>query len=82
MLTKQTAIDQITVTEKGAVLYREATKIMEDGQVLTQTYHRTSLLPGDDLTNQPQKVKDICNTVWTPEIISAWNAEVAARNNG
>lgn len=82
MLTKQTAIDQITVTEKGTVLYREATKIVEDGQVLTHTYHRTSLLPGDDLTNQPQKVKDICNTVWTPEIISAWNAEVAARNNG
>ncbi len=42
-ITKETAVDQITVTENGIVLYREATRIIEDGKVLTQTYHRTSL---------------------------------------
>jgi hypothetical protein len=76
-IEKQTSVDQITVTEKGIILYREATKIIEDGVELTKTYHRTSLTPGQDITNQPQKVKDICNTVWTAEVISAYQAQIA-----
>lgn len=74
MITKQTVVDQITVTENGIVLYREATRIIEDGKVLTQTYHRTSLTPGQDLTDQPEKVVAICNTAWTPEVIAAYEA--------
>ena len=31
-LTKTTNVDQITVTENGTVLYREATRIMEIGR--------------------------------------------------
>ena len=78
-ITKQTVVDQITVTENGIVLCREATKIIEDGKVLTQTYHRTSLTPGQDLTGQPEKVVAICNTAWTPEVITAYQ-ERQARN--
>jgi hypothetical protein len=77
-LTKETVVDQITVTENGIVLYREATRIMEDGTQLSQTYHRTSLTPGQDLAGQPQKVQDICNAAWTPEVISAYEAHQAA----
>ena len=74
-LTKQTAVDQITVTENGIVLYREATRIMEDGQQLSQTYHRTSLTPGQDLTGVPANVVAICNVAWTPEVIAAYRAQ-------
>jgi hypothetical protein len=78
-ITKQTVVDQITVTENGIVLYREATRIIEDGKVLTQTYHRTSLTPGQDLTDQPEKVVAICNTAWTPEVITAYQAALEAK---
>lgn len=74
-ITKETVVDQITVTENGIVLYREATRIIEDGSVLTQTYHRTSLTPGQDITGQPEKVVAICNTAWTPEVIAAYQAQ-------
>ena len=77
-LTKEIKIDQITVTENGIVLYREATRIMEDGTQLSQTYHRTSLTPGQDLTGQPEKVVAICNAAWTPEVIEAYEAQIAA----
>lgn len=77
-LTKETVIDQITVTENGIVLYREATRIMEDGVQLSQTYHRTSLTPGQDLTGQPEQVVAICNVAWTPEVIAAYEAQQAA----
>ena len=73
-LTKQTAVDQITVTENGIILYREATRIMEDGVQLSQTYHRSSLTPAQDLTGVPANVVAICNTVWTAECIAAYQA--------
>ena len=79
MITKETVVDQITVTENGIVLYREATRIIEDGKVLTQTYHRSSLTPGQDLTNQPTNVVAICNTAWTPEVVAAYQAQIAAQ---
>ena len=77
-LTKETVVDQITVTENGVVLYREATRIMEDGQQLSQTYHRTSLTPGQDLTGQPTNVVAICNAAWTAEVIAAYQAQIQA----
>ena len=78
MLTKETVVDQITVTENGIVLYREATRIMEDGKELSKTYHRTSLTPGQDLTGQPEQVVAIAQAAWTPEVIAAYEAQQAA----
>jgi len=78
-LEKRTVVDQITITENGTVLYREATRIMEDGQQLSQTYHRTSLTPGQDLTGQPANVVAIANAAWTPEVIAAYQAQLAAQ---
>jgi hypothetical protein len=78
-LTKHVVIDQITVTENGIVLYREATRIMEDGKELSKTYHRSSLTPAQDLTGVPANVVAICNTAWTPEVIAAYQAQVAAQ---
>ena len=78
-ITKTTIVDQITVTENGIVLYREATRIMEDGNQLSQTYHRTSLTPAQDLTGQPANVVAICNAAWTAEVVAAYQAAEAAR---
>ena len=80
-ITKTKTIDQITVTENGIILYREATKIIEDGVELTKTYHRSSLTPGQDLTGQPAQVVAIANTVWTEEVISAYQAMLEAQRN-
>ena len=81
-LTKTTTVDQITVQENGIILYREATRIMENDVQLSQTYHRSSLVPAQDLTGIPANVVAICNTVWTAEVVSAYQAAEAARNQG
>ena len=78
-ITKETAVDQITVTENGIVLYREATRIIEDESELSKTFHRTSLVPGQDLTGVPANVAAICNLTWTAEVIAAYQAQVAAQ---
>jgi len=75
-ITKETAIDQTTVTENGVVLYREVTRIMEDDNELTKTYHRSSLTPGQDLTGIPANVAAICNVAWTAEVVAAYQASI------
>lgn len=77
-LEKTTSVDQITVTENGIVLFREATRIMEDGNEISKTYHRTSLTPGQDLTGQPANVVAIANAAWTSEVVAAYEAAQAA----
>jgi len=77
-LTETKVIDQITVTENGTVLYREATRILKDGDQIAQTYHRTSLTPAQDLTGVPANVAAICNVAWTAQVIAAYQAAQAA----
>jgi hypothetical protein len=81
-LTKETVVDQITVTEDKTILYREATRIMEDGKELSKTYHRSSLAPDADLTSVPANVAAICNVAWTPEVIAAYKAQQEANKLG
>ena len=79
LLTKTTTVDQITVTENGTVLYREATRVVENGNEIAKTYHRTSLTPGQDLTGVPANVVAICNTAWTAEVVAAYQAQMALK---
>jgi len=81
-LTKETVVDQITVTENGTVLVREVTRIIEDGKELSKQYHRSSFAPASDVSAQPKNVKDICALTWTPEVIAAFEAEQEANKLG
>ena len=80
--TETKVIDQITVTENGIVLYREATKILKDGEQIAQTYHRSSLTPGQNLTGIPANVVAICNVSWTEEVVAAYQAQIAENTLG
>lgn len=70
--SEQKTIDQITVTENGYILFREATRVLKDGQEIAKTYHRSSLFPGQDLTGIPANVVAVANAVWTEELIQQY----------
>ena len=69
-------IDQITATENGTILVREATRIIKDGQQIAQTFHRWSFAPGSDLTGMPDNVVAIANVTWTPQVIADYKASL------
>ena len=75
--TETKTVDQITVSENGIVLYREATRILKDGNEIAKTYHRTSLTPGQDLTGQPDNVKAIAQVAWTEAVIAAYQEQIS-----
>ena len=79
MLEKIQVIDQIEVVENGSVQVRTATRIIEDGQILSQSYHRHVVSPGADYSGEEDRVKAVCAAAHTPEVIAAYKAAIAAQ---
>ena len=82
MLTEKINIDQIEVVGDWNIQVRQATIIERDGEFVSRTFHRWVLTPDSDISGQEQKVKDICNVAWTPEVRQAYEtfkAEQAQR---
>jgi len=75
-LSKEEVTDKIEVLENGTIQVRCATRVLEDGVVLSSSFHRHVLHPGHDLTDQDPKVVAIANVTWTPEVVAAYEAMV------
>ena len=81
-LTESIKIDQIEVVADWNIQVRQCTTIERDGQFVSNTFHRWVLTPDSDISGQEQKVKDIANAAWTPEVRQAYEtfkAEQAQR---
>ena len=71
-LTKSVTADKVEVVtsqdEDGndvtSVQVRTATKVLEDGAVISQSYHRHVIQSGDDWTSEPANVRSICDAVF------------------
>ena len=71
-LTKETVVDKIEVLENGIIQVRSVIRVLESSlqhgqehiESISQSYHRHTLAPGDDLTNEDPKVVAIANAAW------------------
>ena len=86
-LTKETVIDKIEVMEMGEVQVRTATRVKEDGAVLSSSFHRHLLEPstktgdtwGDtDISGEDARVQAVANATWTDSVKTAYRAMVDA----
>jgi hypothetical protein len=80
--TEKIEIDRIEVVADWNIQVRQATVIEKDGVQVARTFHRWVLTPDMDISDQEQKVKDIANAAWTPEVRQAYEtfkAEQAAK---
>jgi archaellum component FlaF (FlaF/FlaG flagellin family) len=73
-LEKQTVVDKIEVVENGSVQVRTATRIVEDGNVISTSYHRHVVAPGQDYSAEDARVQAICSATHTAEVIAAYQA--------
>ena len=80
-LEKQVVVDKIEVVEVGVVQVRTATRIVEDGKVISQSYHRHTIAPGQDYSGEDAKVRAICSAAHTPQVISAYQAMLEEQAN-
>ena len=66
-LAEEKLIDKIEVVMSGdspVVQLREATRVLKDGEIIAQSYHRKVVSAGDDYSSEPANVQAICNAVF------------------
>ena len=74
-LEKQIVVDKVEIVGDFAhVQVRTATRIVEDGNVISTSYHRHVVAPGQDYSNEDPKVQAVCAAVHTAEVIAAYQA--------
>lgn len=78
-LEKINLVDRIEVIENGSVQVRTATRIVEDGNVISSSYHRHVVAPGDDYSQEDARVQAICAATHTAEVIAAYQAAQGAQ---
>jgi hypothetical protein len=71
-LTERNEIDQIEIVRDWNIQVRQATIIERDGAFVSNSFHRWVLTPDSDISNQEQKVQDICNVAWTNEVKASY----------
>jgi hypothetical protein len=68
-LEKIKKIDKIEIVGDYKILQvREAIVVEENGVELSSSYHRCSFTPSDDVSSQPDEIKNIANLLWTDEL--------------
>ena len=80
-LTKETVVDKIEVLEMGQVQVRTATRVKEDGAVLSSSFHRHVLVPSTkasgswadtDISGEDARVQAVANATWTDSVKTAF----------
>lgn len=71
-LEKQTVVDLVEAIENGCVQVRTSTRILDDRKVISQSFHRHVVAPGDDYSQEDPRVQAICAAVQTPEVIAKY----------
>ena len=86
-LTKETVVDKIEVMEMGQVQVRTATRVKEDGAVLSSSFHRHVVVPsvksgdtwGDtDISGEDARVQAVANATWTDSVKTAYQEMIDA----
>ena len=88
-LTKETVVDKIEVLEMGQLQVRTATRVLEDGTVLSSSFHRHVVDPstktgdtwGDtDISGEDARVQAVANATWTNSVKTAYQAMIDANS--
>ena len=87
-LTKETVVDKIEVLEMGQVQVRTATRVKEDGTLLSSSFHRHVVEPstktgdtwGDtDISKEDARVQAVATATWTDSVKTAYQKMIDAQ---
>ena len=88
-LTKETVVDKIEVLEMGEVQVRTATRVKEDGAVLSSSFHRHVVNPSvktggswadTDISKEDARVQVVANATWTDSVKTAYQEMIDAQS--
>ena len=72
MIEEKSLADKIEVLENGVVQVRTRSDIFRDNVVIASSFNRKIIVPGDDLSQEDEKVRGICSSVHTPKVVEEY----------
>ena len=87
-LTKETVVDKIEVLELGQLQVRTATRVKEDGAVLSSSFHRHVVVPSvktdgswadTDISGEDARVQAVATATWTSAVKTAYQEMIDAQ---
>jgi hypothetical protein len=72
-------IDNVEVVGLGYVQVRRADMEVEDDVVVSVSYHRHTLSPGDDLSGEADEVVAAAREAWTQEVVAKYQNMISAK---
>ena len=64
------------IEEDGKIAVRKITRIYDEGKEVSKKYHRSWVMPGDDLSKVDVISKAVAEKLHTPGVISAYKAKM------
>jgi hypothetical protein len=77
-LTKITEIGEMNVGANSVISVRTDTVIKDDGSEISRSFHRHVIAPTDDISGEDARVQAVANSLWTEEVVAAYQAAQAA----
>tara|TARA_A100000172_G_scaffold79695_1_gene67363 strand:- start:1078 stop:1314 length:237 start_codon:yes stop_codon:yes gene_type:complete len=71
-LSKESTFDYEVRGDYKCIQIRERIAVLEDGEELSYKYHRRSLMPDADISNESDEVKALANSLWTNAVKKAY----------
>jgi len=78
MIEKITSCDKIEFVAPYSVQCRQRISLVEEGQELAASFHRSVMHPDSDWSQCEANVQAICNAVFTDAVKADWEAKKAA----
>jgi hypothetical protein len=80
--SEQSIVDKIEVVQNGTIHVRTTTNILKNDVVVASNVSRKSFPPGSDISGQDEKIQTIAASLWTQELIDAYNEQVKKSSIG
>ena len=75
-LEKASTVDLVEVAHNGTVQVRTRIDISDSGVVISSTFNRHTVVPGQDYSAENIRVKAVCAAVHTPDVVAAFAASL------
>jgi hypothetical protein len=66
--------DGIEILKNGVIGITYKLEIIKDGNIIAVNGFNKHIYPGDDFSGESEKIKSICSTVHTPEVVEKYKA--------
>jgi hypothetical protein len=71
-LTKERVLDKLEILQDGVIQVRWATRVLDDGDLIGERYERYVLTPGQNVSDQPERIRRVANAIWDAQTVTAF----------